>query len=93
MPPWKSLTLTENKLTQLFKSNQTWKKTYVCCVQQLLPKSAVIKSKKYYSTHIIRSPYKHCGIPEVTLNEYLFNRLEKFADYPALVSINKVGFI
>ena len=85
MTSWRSVTLTEKVVTQLYKTNPTWSKRHV---QSLLPKCSVIHSTKFYSTHIVKSPYKDCDIPEVTLNEYLFSRFEKFADYPAVVSNN-----
>lgn len=86
MTSWKSI-LVENLLTQLLKNNKTWNIKHAHCIQKLLPTSIVIHSKKSYSMHVIKSPYKDCDIPDVTLNEYLYNITEQFADYPALVSM------
>lgn len=65
-------------------SGKVLTKNHFSCKKRLFAQLAQKQCIRLCSTHVISSPHKDIDIPEVTLHEYLSNRLEKYADLPAL---------
>lgn len=83
MSLWKTTALLENALKQMC-SGKVWTKKHFSYKKRLSSQLTQKQCIRLCSTHVISSPHKDIDIPEVTLHEYLSNRLEKYADLLAL---------